>query len=171
MTFFKFLFLGLMFFGLLFPCFEVFAQTYKIQGIIILKRYDIEHDDGVKKRNYNLRIKQTACRDDNDLPLFLTAVALVEDDSFDSEIIESAYKKRIPCQFLVSKRGMRFIIHEIYLLEGARIDQGAVPEKTGITLDGNAVYYDKNNGVIINSTQKIQKSKKIGNVGIQIGGQ
>ena len=119
--------------------------------------------------NYTIRIKTLTGQDTSSH--FITASISVKAGSLNDEIIKVAKKNGNVCQFSLSRRGMRYTVHQIFLLEGKSFGQMIRPnaDSSNILLSGDAVYHDKNKKVIMNNRKTVVESEIIGNGGISIG--
>ncbi len=173
MRYFKFLnltFLVLLVIVLVFPPSSVSAsETNEVQGRIVSKSKRSKRVGGRDFTLYVLRIQQ-AKKVTKGVPRLFTAEILVEPGSLKDEIIQDASRKGDVCLFGISRRGMRYRIHEIYVL-GGRFGRTITPVSPGsdIQVSGDAVYYDKKNKVIISSQESKHGSITEGNSGIILG--
>lgn len=143
-----------------------------IQGrIVAINKQHSKKIGEARFSHYILRIRKVNGNDST--PLFLTAEISVKENSFNDEIIHLSKSKGTLCQFSLSRRGMRYYIHEIFLLEGKGFGENIVPKKDGATvqLSENSVYHDENRRTIINNRKSSKNSTSYGETGVSIGGQ
>lgn len=167
------LFCCILFFFLLFPMQgSAFNDVMVLQGRIVSvnKQNSSRYGNG-SFTNYILRIRRTSKQ--QGAPLFLTAEIAVKKSSLNDEIIRIAHSKGNICQFSLSKKGMRYYVHEIFLLEGKSFGKNITPEQiySSISLSDKAVLYDKKKNTIINTRETIKDGAVKGNSGVSIGDQ
>lgn len=153
------------------PTWSTAAGISTVQGRIVSDNQQNRDAGKGSFVRHILRIKQIGDIKNN-IPSLFTAEILVESGSLESEIIRVAKDKGNLCQFSLSRRGMRYFIHAIYLLEGAGFGRDIIPTAPGnnISISGNAVYHDQKNKIIINNNETVEKGFVHGNSGISIGG-
>lgn len=154
--------------SLLTPALSFCNDIGSVQGRILSASKQAKHLGEGDFINYVLRIKRIG--GNGTMPQWFTAEMLVENGSLEHEIIRSAKNNGSLCQFGFSRRGMRYQIHEIYLLEGGGFgcDVSPTPNRP-IIIPNSAVYYDKKDKVIINSHKSVERSYNQGSSGILIG--
>jgi len=143
-----------------------------IQGRIVSinKQHSKKLGDG-RFIHYILRIRKVNGNDS--IPLLLTAEISVKENSFNDEIIHLSNSNGTICQFGLSRRGMRYYVHEIFLLEGKGFGKNIVSKNDNATvqLSDNAVYHDERQRTVINSRKSSKNSTSYGVTGVSIGGQ
>jgi hypothetical protein len=154
------------------------TQSFALNDIIVMQGKIVSANKQHSKKigtekftSYILRIKKVNGRDS--IPLFLTAEISVKEDSFNDEIIHVAKSKRNTCQFSLSRRGMRYYVHEIFLLEGNGFGKNIIADsdESTVQLSDNAVYHDESSRTVINNRKSLKNSASYGETGVSIGGQ
>jgi len=141
---------------------------YQIEGRIVHESNSRKKIDGYLYERYRLRIQQKSTSSNN-VPKLFTAYMLVEPGSFEQAIIKRAIKRNTTCAFSISRKGMGYNIHRIFLLEGRRFNSSS--NLGGFNSKGSqrSTYYDSDNNVLIQNTVEKNNGIVIGNEGIVIG--
>ena len=139
--------------------FSTHANSAVIQGYIVSLNYSPVTENGQTFRKYTVRIRTKSSS--NKPARLLTANVLVEIDSLLEISIKKARDTHEFCQFVISKKSFRHILHDIYFLEISDTE-------AGININYNTSIYNDKKVYIKNSIEE-KNGFSSGNNGIQIG--